>query len=276
MKGSGLAWLLGVVVIAGLVSALVSSRSAVRHLAVPLSMAVGGVAFISIASFARSTTFGGANPRSSRYEDIVAAMVIPLIAVGVDELRRRRRVLGLAAAALFLVGIPANVGASLDYAHAHEPAARATHRLVTTLAWAPMAHDVPRSVKPLHEFPELFVTVGWLLDGARSGRIPNPGSISPRDLRVDNFRLSLLQTSTRAPLRGCRPVTVPETLVLEHGASVGIAEWPLVVSTDAPSGGRVSLSFNAGSGNLLTLVGDSAHLQVMSKSPLLPGSLCPG
>lgn len=274
-KGTGVAWLLGIVVLVGVISALASSARATRQLALPLSLAVGGVAFVAIASLARSTTFGGGNPRSSRYEDIVTAMLLPLIAVGVDQLRIRWRVLGIAAVALLLLGIPANIAASRDYVHAHEPTALTTRRLVTTLAFAPMAHNVPRSVKPLHEFPQLFVTTGWLLDGANSGRIPNPGPLSPADLQVDDFRLSILQTSNPGASDACHPVVSPEALDLEHGASIVIGgAWPLVLSTETPSGQRLSLTFSAAGGNLLVLVGDATHIRIASKSPLLPGSLC--
>ncbi len=266
------ACLLGVVVVVGVASAVFSTRAA-RRVAVPICMGVGGVAFISVASLARNTGFVPGDPRAGRYEDVVAALMLPLVAVGVDNVRRRLGWFGPVVVVLLLVGIPGNISALRDYTHNTIPVASSTRRLVTTMAWAPMARNVPRNVYPLHEFPEMFVTAGWLVDGARSGRIPNPGPISPHDLRVDNFRLSWLQTRAVAPFPQCRQVSAPETIDLEHGDSMTIANWRLAVTPTAPDL-RVTLTFNPANGNMLTLVGESTRVRIAPLSPFLPVEVC--
>jgi len=276
MKGTGLGPALAVVVLAGL--ALVCARMGrardFRRAAVPAAMALGGLGFLGIAGLARGTAFFG-NAQSARYRDVVTAMLLPAIALAVDEFRRRWRVLAPAAAALFVLGLPANVNALARYAHANTARDQSTRRLVETLPATPIARTVPRSVKPVLEFPKPFITIGWLLDAARSGRLPKSGPLSDAELRVNTFRLSLLQTSTRAPLRECHPVVGVERVTLPQGASVAIQSSPLHIAAapGTPEAG-IGLYYNPGNGNRLVAVAGTLHLEIKSRSRILPGILC--
>jgi hypothetical protein len=205
----------------------------------------------------------------------VTAMLLPAIAIGVDEFRRRWRVLAPVAVAVFVVGLPANVNALTHYAHANTTPSQRTKRLVETLPATPIARTVPRSVKPLLEFPKPFVTIGWLLDAVHSGRLPTLASLSPAELRVNSFRLSILQTSTRAPLRACHAVVGSERVTLPRGASIGIQAWPLHVAAalESPEAGA-SLYYNPGNGNRLVSVAGTLQLDITSRSTFLRGVLC--
>src|SRR5207249_1415739 len=153
-----------------------------RQAALPGALLLGGLGFLGVAGLARGSAFFG-SPRAPRYVDVVTAMLLPAIAIGVDEFRRRWRVLAPVAVAVFVVGLPANVNALTDYAHANTTPSQRTKRLVETLPATPIARTVPRSVKPLLESPKPFVTIGWLLDAAHSGRLPTPTSLSPAEVR---------------------------------------------------------------------------------------------
>jgi hypothetical protein len=59
------------------------------------------------------------------------------------------------------------------------------------------AKEVPRDVTP-DRYLAHFVTVGWLLDGVASGRIPKPGKLSTADIAMADLRMSFLQKA--APL----------------------------------------------------------------------------
>ena len=39
-----------------------------------------------------------------------------------------------------------------------------------------------------------FVTIGWLLDGVKSGRIPKPAPLTPADIAMSDLRLSFVQS----------------------------------------------------------------------------------
>ncbi len=58
------------------------------------------------------------------------------------------------------------------------------------------------------------MTVGWLLDGARDGRIPAAGA-TPVQRATDAGRLTLEQTD--APARACPPLRTLTTRRLEKG-----------------------------------------------------------
>jgi hypothetical protein len=64
--------------------------------------------------------------------------------------------------------------------------------MMLSLPYVPAAKEVPRDVKP-EQFLAHFVTIGWLLDGAKSGRIPKPSTISPQNEGMDTLRLSFSQ-----------------------------------------------------------------------------------
>ena len=61
-----------------------------------------------------------------------------------------------------------------------------------TLPRVPIAKEVPREVKP-DQLLAHFVTIGWLLDGVKSGRIPKPSEITDANATMATLRLSFLQ-----------------------------------------------------------------------------------
>jgi hypothetical protein len=65
------------------------------------------------------------------------------------------------------------------------------------------------------------VTVGWLLDGARSGRIPAADRPNPVELATDRLRLSLEQVD-QVPHAACTPLRAPRVRRLEPGDSIGV------------------------------------------------------
>jgi hypothetical protein len=274
-KGAGVAPLLVVAVVAGIVLSFATSDPTRRRqrLGVPAALLAGAAGYLIVAAYARTNTFFG-NPRAGRYVDIVAAMALPAIAVGVDEVTRRWRYAAAVAVALLVVGIPANIGALNDYANARAVTDRQTRRLVTTLPRVPVAREVPRAVKPVHEFPEHFVTIGWLLDAARAGRVPRPGPLTPADIRTATFRLSFLQSSANVPLRQCHTVVDPEIISLRRGESIGIKGWPFDMTSVAPTGESVALSFDPRTGNQLTAVASPLRVRVASRSPFFAVALC--
>jgi hypothetical protein len=88
---------------------------------------------------------------------------------------------------------------------------------------------VPRSLQPAPSFAG-EVTVGWLLDGARSGRIPVTRDLSTKEQASDTLRLSLEQSpggssTTCVPLRSqaTRRLAKNDALVVRGAVDVKLA-----------------------------------------------------
>ena len=107
----GVGWLIAALLIGG--GVLVARRSGVgvarERLVLPVALLIGAAAFLLIAAFDRVRSVRAA-ARSSRYLHILAALILPAVAVAIDALARSlARVLGVVAVAVLLVGIPGNI-----------------------------------------------------------------------------------------------------------------------------------------------------------------------
>jgi hypothetical protein len=190
-RGVGIA--LGVMLIAGLLVAwLPLDRAELRRqAAIPVALLVGALALLTI------TGYGRAGVRSftekSRYLHLVAALVLPAFAVAADALMRKWRALIPAVIVLLLVGIPSNVNLIRNYMHRGIVKTQAPYKqMMLSIPRISTAKEVPRDIKP-DQYLAHFVTVGWLLDGVASGRIPKPGKLSTSDIAMADLRLSFRQ-----------------------------------------------------------------------------------
>src|SRR6185312_15290123 len=114
--------------------------------------------------------FGPEHARTSRYVHVVAAMVLPGLALAAATLIRHWRPAAIFVVALLLVGLPGNIDKLASYADVNRSAfVRARRPYILTAPRLPLAHQLPRSVVLA---PRL--TLGWLIDSLPSGRIPEP------------------------------------------------------------------------------------------------------
>ena len=82
------------------------------------------------------------------------------------------------------------------------------------------AKEVPRGVKP-DQYLAHFVTIGWLLDGVASGRIPRPAPLTPADVSMSRLRLSFLQSFDALPAHfTCVGVSTPLEFNLAAGQRI--------------------------------------------------------
>lgn len=213
-------WLLAVVLLAGIVVAwrTTDRNERARRLSSPMALTIGALLFVSMLALTRSE-LGSQFAASSRYLHILAALFLPALAVAADALARRRRAFVVGAVAIFLVGIPGNIG---EIGRNVGPAARyrSQRRVIASLPRVELARDVPRSLHPAPSFAA-EVTVGWLLDGARAGRIPAAGRPSPVELATDRLRLSIEQAD-QLPRNPCAPLRTPLDRRLQPGDSIGV------------------------------------------------------
>ncbi len=91
---------------------------------------------------------------------------------------------------VLLAGIPGNVDALLQQRRADRSLQREYRKLMLTMPRMPVAHEVPRSTRPEQRFAK-GVTLGWLLDGVASGRIPKPERITPVDAATASLYVAL-------------------------------------------------------------------------------------
>jgi hypothetical protein len=214
-----LGWLFAAMLVVGafLACSQRGAKLARAELAASFALLIAAPPFLTLTGATRAALgiFGGGQ---SRYLDVMAVLFLPALAVAGDALARRWRYLAPVVVVLFLVGIPANLSKTTDTL----PTARASRdyrRMMESLPRSQLATQVPRSVQPdPNNAPA--VTIGWLLDGVKSGRLPGEGPRSPREEATDALRLSIAQTfgaPTRPP---CTPLQTPVERQLEPGGSV--------------------------------------------------------
>jgi hypothetical protein len=180
-------------------------------------MAAGAAVFVVLSGASRAW-LGVEQASSSRYLSLIAALLLPSIAIAVDAIFRWSRPAGVVAAAVLLVGVPGN------FANTATDFRRSTYRseraLILSLAHMPLARRVPRDLEPDPNTSN-YVTVGWLLDGARSGRIPRARPATARERSEYTLRLSV-QESPVGEGRGCGRLSQSTVVTLRSGQRLAI------------------------------------------------------
>jgi hypothetical protein len=218
---TALAIVLAVLVVCGLVLAwwgrpLAEFR---RRAAMPIAMTVGALAFSITASFGR--WFLGADyARVSRYLHIGTALLLPVIAVGVDAIARRWRVLTVPVIVLFLIAIPWNLTKFDDGAFGPQYM-RSTEDLFRNVIRIPAAHDVPRSTQPSRDPLLSDVTIGFLLQAERDGKL-SPGSTPLTPTFVNHLKLSIGLQQRYSTTSNCRRVRGHLDVIGRRGKRLGI------------------------------------------------------
>jgi hypothetical protein len=221
--GAVLALVLGALLIVGLVVAWRPlSWTEFRHrAAIPAGLLVGALTLMAITGLGRAGM--QSFQEKSRYLHLVAAMTLPALAVGADAimLRWRSRVLTVAVLGVFVLSIPGNLNTIVDYTH--RPIVKDQGRYKNMMLALPRvraAKDVPRAVVP-DQYLAHFVTIGWLLDGVASGRIPRPAHLTAADVAVSRLRLSFAQSfGTLPPHTTCAGISRPLLFDLQPGERI--------------------------------------------------------
>jgi hypothetical protein len=249
------------------------SRAAVRHqMAAPLGLLVAAALFLLSTASGR-VLFGSDFARASRYIHLVAALVLPALAVAAAAIARRWRVLGPVMVVLFVLPIPGNIAVALDN-ESREHVPKGDRDLMLAYAQVPVAADVPRWAVP-DQVTAPQVTLGWLLDGIASGRIPRGGEVSASDQAAATVRLAIQQIVKDAPYVGCEPVTKPVIRHMEPGQSFGIrgGRIRLVNVIDGRNRGAAA-QFEPTFGQTLQAVAGPLDVQISSDDESRPALVC--
>jgi len=279
VRGTG--WLLAALLIGG--GVLVARRSGIgdvrKDLVLPVALLIGAAVFLLIAGFDRGGV-GSAAARQSRYLHILAALVLPAIAVAIDAVLDRSRVLGVVAIAVLLVGVPGNVASARDYSHRQRRIDGPTRQMMLSIGRDPLASNVPAALRPEpNRAPTL--TLGWLRSGIASGRVPSTRPPSAFEARTNRLRLSLMELDERSRY-GCTALTGPSVVRLARGERLGVGGKVAVVLLDSSAGGHPLASGVVLFGNGL-LNQSLSHTLVAVRGPLtlriapngrLPTALC--
>ncbi len=167
---------LAIVLVVGLVVAArqEGTRTLLRRACGPAALLVGMVVLLTISGWGR-WQFGPSYAGSSRYLYLTAAMVLPALAVAIDALGRRWLVAIPLTLALVAIGVPGNI-ALFGNGKFVGPFFDAQRQLMLSLPRSPLATQVRPGVRP-EPLTASDVTIGWLRDALRDGKLGDPGPV---------------------------------------------------------------------------------------------------
>jgi hypothetical protein len=167
--------LVGLLVIGGVVGARSEGAAPfVRRAAPAVALLVGAVISMSSAAPSRFS-LGGPGATAGRYVGVMAAMVLPALAVSADAVSKRFRWATPVVVLLFLVPVPPNIVTFGDNEILSPAGFRGIREYTAALADHPLTSQVPPWVEPNQSLLGVpGMKVGWLLAADRRGEIPDP------------------------------------------------------------------------------------------------------
>jgi hypothetical protein len=216
--------LLVVLLIAGIAISIRSygSTEIRSRFSAPYALLIGAVAFMVITGSGRAdfSLPSGETYASSRYIYIVAAMLLPAIAVAASQVILRWSKVWVFVVLVLVLGIPGNI--ELLHRNNHLHTLDNYRQFILSLPRLPAATRVPRSVLPDPYYDD-SVTMGWLLDGVQSGRIPAP-SPPPTQAQLAYWNLQLAWQPAHPGISGsCRSLSLPATTHVASGTRMTIS-----------------------------------------------------
>jgi hypothetical protein len=190
-----------------------------RH-AAPTGLLAGALVFSVITGAGRGSTSVTSVNAQSRYSHILAALLLPILAVAADAIIQRWRYATPIILVALVVGIPGNVQVVVQKAHQYDTIANNYRPFILSLPTLPGARVVPASTEP-DPYYDPWITMGWLLAGVRSGRIPPPPPTVTARQRAD-WTLGLTFRSVSQPVHGstCQTVGLPSTRLMQKGQTL--------------------------------------------------------
>jgi hypothetical protein len=236
---------------------------------VPIGLCVAWLTFAGVTALTRERT--AAFAIGGRLLHVGAALVLPLVAAGAEELARRRLVLGAAALVPLAIGAPGNI----DRLSETSIFSRTAPQLAYAIAHSPFVDDVPGDLRPLQDsgfHPP--ATAEWLARQAAAGHIPQPDEPVPLQLELTaTSRLVLRQDVADSAQPACPALDGPLNLSLREGDEVPFVGALQVTLTDGEHGSlpRRFLAFEPS-----VIRAEAGPMDVVVRSvPDAPASVCP-
>jgi hypothetical protein len=180
------------------------------------ALLTSALSFAALTAFGRAGFSGVESAANDRYIYVVAALLLPLVALGGEVLARRYAVLGALPLALLLVGLPENV----DLLRHPDRNLLGSRELVTAAAHSPYLDQLSADTR-LFSHPvkrEAAPTVGFLRAAAADGRLPSSDP-SPQLELTAVARIALHQTG-EPPTRVCPLARTTQRVEVERGARI--------------------------------------------------------
>jgi hypothetical protein len=215
----GAGWAVGALLLGGaLVAVRGRPRSRVRAIAgAPAALAAGAFVFAAITAVGRADR-GLESAGQTRYVYVVGTLLLPAIAVAADVVMRRWRA---AVPVLMLVLAASLIGNLRDFSNGRAYAGdflAGYRNTLLAMPRSPLADQVPRDVRPERGLAP-NVSVGWLVDGVESGRLPPPGPMTPEARARTEGRLVLQAVPGHRPVE-CETAVGPVDVTLQRGSSL--------------------------------------------------------
>jgi hypothetical protein len=194
----------------------------------PAALLVGAVVFMVITGFGRATTSlpSADTYAASRYLYVVAALLMPAIATAASQLIAEWPKTWPVVTLVLVLGVPGNIAIlhRTNYLHTLD----GYRQFFLSLPRLPIATNLRKSTHPDPYF-DSSVTMGWLLAGVHSGRIPAP-SPPPSAGQIAEWTLQLawLPGSPRAS-DTCRTLSLPGFTRVQDGTRLTVTA-PVSVS----------------------------------------------
>jgi hypothetical protein len=182
----------------------------------PWALLAGGIAFAVITGIGRAEDLGVESAKASRYVHLIGAMSISAVAASGQALVRRWSWSQPIVVVLLLAGIPGNIQAVSDRDTFEEALLQGNPVYVRTLADAAIESDVAGRVQP-DRFTLPGVTVRWLRETRRAGRIDLQRNADPQQRELARTRLLLVQQDGGTGATVCRKLDGKQTIELGKG-----------------------------------------------------------
>jgi hypothetical protein len=221
--------------------------------ALPLGLATAWLTFASLTALGRAdVTLTAESYDAGRYVHVGAAVLLPLVAAGVERLARRHTALGVIALTPLAIGLPGN----LDLVRHTNPFFRVRDPVVA-LAHSPFIDDVPPDTALIRsDEVRVPLTAGWLSRQATAGRIPEPDDDVDPVVGLDATRdLVLEQAQGPAEPPGCPPLAQSRATTLHAGDELRFGGAIRLTLTDGTHESRPRGFFSRDGSTIRTLAG---------------------
>lgn len=241
------------------------------RLAIPLAFLATIVPFFVLTGIGRAEPLGVEFATRARYSYLTVVLVVPALAVGADVLARRLgSVGGLAAVTILLLGVPGNL-ADTEVLRNDD----ASPGMVMALPRLTIAEGLPDGYTPFRdEVGARAITMGFLRDAVRSGRLPDDAPDTARR-RAEELVEGLGVVPELRPGAECDE-TLPDAYEahLDVGESV-VVDGPVIVWVTDPAGRNLPPQGTGAQGpTALVAVVGPIDVTVGSFNPDRPAALC--
>jgi hypothetical protein len=199
---------------------------------------------------------------------VIAALVLPALALAAQAIIRAWRPAVALIGAMLLVSFVGNVHAFSQVA-GDAGVAYGIRRHVLTVPRLPRVDEVPGSLIVVPRF--VPVTIHWLRDAARAGKLASPGRLSETQIAASTLSLMIRPSP---PTRKCRPLTAPVRLRLRAHEGLRVGRGAVTVEYRPRRGVASRPSVLIRGGSVYNVFREPVRLFVARIPRFGPASLC--